>query len=86
MTWIDETNKSFEEYKEPLHHQTKDGENVISQKHGKATKYMNDGRIFNLFYRNNEAVGQKEITNTPEKAFYRDGIALCALDDDWTMV
>ena len=57
MTWIDEKSKRFEEYKEPLHHKNKDGTSDLSEKHGKVTTYLNDGRIFNMLYRNKELVG-----------------------------
>jgi len=57
LTWINENQKRFEEYKEPLHHKNKDGTNNISEKHGKSTIYMDDGRIFNMLYRNKEIIG-----------------------------
>ena len=49
---------------------------------GKVTEYSNDGRIFNTLWDNNRKLMEKDITDEPEKAFYRDGEVLCALDYD----
>ena len=58
------------------------GESKSGVLFGKATEYGNDGRISNSLWENNRRLMDKEITHQPERAFYRDGEVLCALDYD----
>ena len=46
----------------------------MGKRHGKATLYMRNGKIFNVIHEEAELIYREEVTNFgPVKAWFRDG-------------